>query len=184
MNIIPIVVVTIVILNCFHTSFANTPPNEWKSLIASGDLLYSSSPPPAAISDRERAWPPISNGFVGVVAECDKLFVRGVFNGKLWSPQMKTFEHLSHGAVIAPLHLFSLENAEPIAWAFDLRNATYITRLRIGTSTIERSFFAHRTNRNLLVETISLIDGPSAMIKPIFAVNQTFPFKVCYYFSY
>lgn len=82
-------------------SLAATPPMLWQD---NANFLLSTVAPSTDAEVVERMWPPVSNGFLGFVAHSERLYVRGVFNGLTWTPDMTKFENLSHNALLPPWH--------------------------------------------------------------------------------
>ena len=94
---------------------------------------------------------------------------------------------LSHNAVIAPLHLFDLKSTTPFIWAFNLTDATYLTRSTCSNGAVlERRMFASRRRRNVLVQTMQLVSGSSCSLSDVsFFVNPTtFDFNAAPDFNY
>ena len=159
------------------------PPAEWLAEIARSNYLYS--PNDALIKDNLKAT--IGNGQLATQIDSNALYIAGVYNG----PAAKPFsdrasaadDDVSHRATVtSPLNVQCAESMtalfKPAGAALDLRGARYLRRSTAADGSggvLEQRFFAHRTERGLLVLelanvgsapiTCTLVGGLAAGVK-------------------
>ena len=95
------VLLLLLLLCVFSAESFPAVPAQWQN---SADYLLSTDAPSTDADVLERMWPPVSNGFLGFVAHSERLYVRGVFNGLTWTPDMQKFDNLSHAATLPAWH--------------------------------------------------------------------------------
>ena len=166
------------------TPGAVEPPAEWLAEIARSNYLYS--PNDALIKDNLKAT--IGNGQLATQIDANALYIAGVFNGPAAKPfsdraSAAADDDVSHRATVtSPLNVQCAESMtarfKPAGAALDLRGARYLRRSTAADGSggvLEQRFFAHRTERGLLVLelanvgsapiTCTLVGGLAAGVK-------------------
>ena len=135
------------------------PPAEWLAEIARSNYLYS--PNDALIKDNLKAT--IGNGQLATQIDSNALYIAGVYNGPAAKPfsdrASAAADDVSHRATVtSPLNVQCAESMtalfKPAGAALDLRGARYLRRSTAADGSggvLEQRFFAHRTERGLLV---------------------------------
>jgi hypothetical protein len=140
-------------------------PASWRVKFDAGELLYAAVTPEAQLNAT------IGNGFVATSVGSDTVFMAGVYNGYNNTTP-------SHRARIVgyPSLTFTVAGETLAGYALDLTEAVFMHRTTLGqqSSVVQRSTYAHRVRRNLIVVEAALLEGTSP-VSLISAVNLGAP---------
>jgi len=126
----------------------NDAPSDWKLRISQGNMLFTSLEP-----SNERMMASVGNGYVATVVGSRSSFISGVYNG----PALSVINP-SHRARIPSTSNISIKNLKSnFGSALDLERSVFYRRLSVlseNENIVEQRWYAHRTNRYLLVHEI------------------------------
>ncbi|EGG14804.1 acid trehalase-like protein 1 [Cavenderia fasciculata] len=139
-----------IMIMCMVVNIVKGQPDWWNDRVNQGQILSTTVEPESSLMAT------VGNGYASYVVGGDFIYIGGIFNG----PEL-SIKNVSHRAAFPNYQNIVVENSDvKLEYAgLDIENATYTRVFSFASSpsvTVEQVFYASQTDRNTLIQEITI----------------------------